>query len=720
MKYSRWTDHLPAWLAYGAVATTGIYEPWEVGWMAVPLVAAVGVEVARLDLGRWRRWLQTFVILVLFLEVPILRRQSGAFLSIVVHLLCMLMGLRLALPREMPQRRQLLLMGFLLFLTTAISTADLEFMAWAVAWAMGSSIVLLQQAWEPSAQLRRGPTPRPPYARSLRWTLACLILAAGFFVFLPRITLGLRPLPWSVSAFSGSAAGLSDSLDLGRAGRIAANSDIVMRIQPPQGMPAAQIPALADRLALLRGVVLEQLDGSQWKRLANTPRATWSAVPMGTWPTREPPLEMTFEPSATTILALPYGDTLMLQSLRGVPFSGGPGSVIRWAYQPPGRQYLNLFGLEGLDDRAGPASDAVAGLSPDTARGSTRADAERPKGAGGPPSSMSGAAFHVNEPQPYGSRRAILLYMGTGGSAPRRFADQTAPGALPPRELAERLSARLKGFTYTLDNPSGSAADPIADFLERSRAGHCEYFASSLALMLRSRGVYARVVNGYRLGPWISEGGYFLVTQNEAHSWVEYYDPDGATWRVADPTPPAPPNAALTQGLMGAIQRWVDAVRFRWDRHVVRFSGEDQTTGFDWAATRLSTLGNIKSWRLGPLKGADSSLPVFLGALLVATAFAVILWRTREFWIHLLGSGAGGSRGLKALRPLLRRTRQSLPPKPGETLRAWLLRLAKEKPGREPALRRLATTAESVAYGDRSDEQELRKLVKAEVGFWKK
>ncbi len=390
MKYSRWTDHLPAWLAYGAVATTGIYEPWEVVWMAIPLLAAAGVEAARLDLGRWRRWLQTFVILVLFLEIPILRRQSGGFLSIVVHLLFMLMGLRLALPRELPQRRQLLLMGFLLFLTTAISTADLEFMAWAAAWALGSSIVMLQQAWEPSALLRRGPTPRPPYARSLRWTLACLIMAAGFFVFLPRISLGLRPLPWSVSAFSGSAAGLSDSLDLGRAGRIAGNSDIVMRIQPPQGMPASQIPALADRLALLRGVVLEELDGVQWKRLASTPRATWSMVPMGTWPTHEPPLEMTFEPSTSPILALPYGDSPMLQSPRGVPLSAGSGSAIRWAYQPPGRQYLNLFGLKGLDDGAGTTSDAVAGLSPDTTWGSTRGDAEGAKRPGGPPSFISG------------------------------------------------------------------------------------------------------------------------------------------------------------------------------------------------------------------------------------------------------------------------------------------------------------------------------------------
>ncbi|MBL0210568.1 MAG: DUF3488 domain-containing protein [Holophagaceae bacterium] len=696
MKYSRWTDHLPAWLAYGAVATTGIYEPWEVAWMAVPLGAAAGVEAARLDLGRWRRWLQTLLILLLALEVPILRRQSGSFLAILVHLLFMLMGLRLSLPRELPQRRQLLLMGFLLFLTTAISTADLEFMAWAAAWVAGTALVLLQQAWEPSALLRRGPVPIPPYARTLRWTLACLLLAGAFFVFLPRITLGLRPLPWSVSAFAGTSAGLSDSVDLGRTGRISGNSEIVMRIQPPQGMAPSQIPVLANRLALLRGVALEKLDGARWDTLAATPRAPWSMVAAGIWPDNEPPLEIILEPSSTPIVALPYCDYPMFQSPRGIPLTRGLGGAIRWSYQPPGRQYLNLFGL----DRREAAGAAEPFRTKD-----------------------QGAKFNVKEPQPFGPRRAILLYTGSTGTAARRFADQTVPGELPARELAQRLSGRLRSFAYTLDNPSGSAEDPIADFLEHSRAGHCEYFASSMALMLRSRGVFARVVNGYRLGPWISEGGYFMVTQNEAHSWVEYYDPDSRLWLVSDPTPPAPPNSALTQGFMGAVQRWADAVRFRWDRHVVRFTGEDQSIGFDWATAKLSAFGNVKSWNFGSLKGTGPSWPVSLVALALATGIAIVLWRARASWLGrlgLAGPGSPGLRSLRPLRPLLRRTRATVPPKKGDTLRAWLLRLAKERPDREPALRKLASTAESVAYGAGTGEQDLKDLVKTELNHWRK
>lgn len=674
MKYSRWSDHLPAWLAYGAVATTGIYEPWEVVWMALPIAAAAGVEAARLDLGRWRRWLQTLLLLLIALEILFMRRQSGGFLAIAVHLIFMLMGLRLALPRELPQRRQLLLMGFMLFLTTAISTADLEFMAWALAWVTGASLVLLQQAWEPSALLRRGPTTQPPYARTLRWTLACLVMAGGFFILLPRITLGLRPLPWSISSFTGSAAGLSDIIDLGNRQRISGNSDIVMRIQPPKGTLDSAIPALAERLALLRGVVLERLDGAKWEPLPSTPRSPWATVSPNEWPTQEPPLEIMLEPISTLILALPYGGYPILQSPRALSLSPGPGASIRWTYRPMGRQYLNIFGLRSAPE------------------------------------------FQVKEPQPFGPRRAILAYTGSEGPVALRFANETAPKDLSPRDLAELLTRRLRTFRYTLENPSGSAADPIADFLFNTRAGHCEYFASSLALMLRSRGVFARVVNGYRLGPWSPEGGYFLVTQNEAHSWVEYFDPEAGFWRVADPTPPAPPNDALISGLMGSIQRWADAIRFQWDRHVVRFSGEDQALGFDWVGTKITAIGKPHSWSFKRMKGSVPSLPATLLALLIFVAITGMLLRTRAFWMAKLRPTGPG--GLRPLRPLLRRTRRDLPPKPGETLRAWLQRLAQAKPEREEALLALTSAAEAVAYGD-AEDRVLKTLVKAEVSHWK-
>ena len=148
------------------------------------------------------------------------------------------------------------------------------------------------------------------------------------------------------------------------------------------------------------------------------------------------------------------------------------------------------------------------------------------------------------------------------------------------------LERALRQFRYTLDNPSGQAANPLEDFLERTQAGHCEYFASAMALMLRARGVPARVVNGFRLGPWIPEGGYFRVSQDQAHSWVEYWDQ--GRWHVADPTPAGAGQGPRGRPLgLGILTRWLDTLRYHWDRHVVRFSDQDQVAGLSWLQARI-------------------------------------------------------------------------------------------------------------------------------------
>src|SRR5262249_36925845 len=86
--------------------------------------------------------------------------------------------------------------------------------------------------------------------------------------------------------------------------------------------------------------------------------------------------------------------------------------------------------------------------------------------------------------------------------------------ALDPRveALAEQITARattsldkaaaMKNYSpshygYTLQLPSTAVADPIANFLFVRRQGHCEYFASSMAVMLRSLRIPSRVVNGF-------------------------------------------------------------------------------------------------------------------------------------------------------------------------------------------------------------------------------
>ena len=83
-------------------------------------------------------------------------------------------------------------------------------------------------------------------------------------------------------------------------------------------------------------------------------------------------------------------------------------------------------------------------------------------------------------------------------------------------------------FRYTLDIERVSQLDPLQEFLFVRRAGHCEYFAAAMAVMLRSLGVPARVVNGFQRGEWNPYGQYYIVRYYDAHSWVEAFMPGWA------------------------------------------------------------------------------------------------------------------------------------------------------------------------------------------------
>ncbi len=104
-----------------------------------------------------------------------------------------------------------------------------------------------------------------------------------------------------------------------------------------------------------------------------------------------------------------------------------------------------------------------------------------------------------------------------------------------PRARVEAMVERLtRDYRYSLDYDRRPHADPVLDFLLRSREGHCEYFASALALLARASGIPARVVGGYRVVE-SSPFGYAVVRERHAHSWVEVWL-DGH-WVTADPTP---------------------------------------------------------------------------------------------------------------------------------------------------------------------------------------
>ena len=96
-------------------------------------------------------------------------------------------------------------------------------------------------------------------------------------------------------------------------------------------------------------------------------------------------------------------------------------------------------------------------------------------------------------------------------------------------EVAKRLERYLAldgNFSYTLNLTAKPkpGVDPIEQFLRDDRRGHCQYFASALVMMLRSQGIPARIVVGYRTDEYNDLGRYYVARQLHAHAWVEGAD----------------------------------------------------------------------------------------------------------------------------------------------------------------------------------------------------
>jgi hypothetical protein len=145
-----------------------------------------------------------------------------------------------------------------------------------------------------------------------------------------------------------------------------------------------------------------------------------------------------------------------------------------------------------------------------------------------------------------------------------------------PGEILARLERHLlENYEYSLEFLAHPAERPVEEFLLRTRRGQCEYFATSLVLMLRARGVPARLVTGFLGGELNPIDGHLVVRQDNAHAWVEAWI-DGQGWTTADPTPPAGRPAFGSPGLGRIAGQLWDFVVFRWDRYVLTYGAADQ------------------------------------------------------------------------------------------------------------------------------------------------
>lgn len=121
-----------------------------------------------------------------------------------------------------------------------------------------------------------------------------------------------------------------------------------------------------------------------------------------------------------------------------------------------------------------------------------------------------------------------------------RLSHEITDGYRTPFEKSIAIESYLRNFPYSLHVLYPPDGREISDFfLFDVQAGYCDYFATAMVVLLRSAGIPARLVMGYAQGSFDSQENRFIVTEADAHSWVEVYFP-GIGWVPFEPTPGLP------------------------------------------------------------------------------------------------------------------------------------------------------------------------------------
>ena len=240
----------------------------------------------------------------------------------------------------------------------------------------------------------------------------------------------------------------------------------------------------------------------------------------------------------------------------------------------------------------------------------------------------------------YGVNSQIGGFVPQNTAINRQFYLQL-PDRLSPRvkDLARSLTAKNRddsvkiellenyfrngGYRYATSGlATGDGA--IEQFLFTTKQGHCEFFASSFALLLRAAGVPCRLVGGYLGGEYNRLGGYYLVADDKAHVWVEAYLA-GKGWVRIDPSRLAS-NAGQVwrpSGPLGVLKRIslaIDSFNHTWNRSVIAYDFEKQVSIVSHIGARWHGFDVIKAVR--------KYLPYLAGFIMIAITLCAVIRST--------------------------------------------------------------------------------------------
>ena len=607
------TDAL-AVLGVLALVTSGKLNVWVSGGVVVALVLALALP---------DRWKQQGLMKLLGVAAPLLalvvqlgRLVVGADpIPIVVEFAAILQVIRLATRRGAIHDHQVILLSLLHLIAGTVLGGGLTYALSLIGFLVltPGALVLSHLRREVEGNYRQGardrtgmPVDVPRILRSRRvisrgflaftsvLSVPVFVFTAILFVLFPRVGFTWLVVP---PIEPRRVVGFSDRVDLGGLGTIRTDPTLVMRVKPDDMGDEPRVR----RNLYLRGAVFDTYDGRTWKRR----RESGGALP---------------DYGGTTVLRRaprPHADRKMEIDLEPIQpqVVFVPGEAIALRVHGRGRGPLNFRSPISLGSHGELLYES---------------------------SDQSGLKYTVFSP-PRGlvmPERLAESEMGRYLSLPRalsprisELSHELSRGQEDPVDIARSLEKALRvGYRYDLGSPSGGAKDPLDHFLFESKRGHCEFYSTAMAVMLRVRGVPSRNVTGFVGGTYNRFGEFYAVRQGDAHSWVEAYLPR-LGWTRFDPTPPssAAPQAA-TEGVVALLREMVEAMAQGWQQNVEGFDLNKQVGLFRQARSLLSDLFGSEDPEASGSPGQASARRrlIALGVLGIVAALAGYVWWRRH------------------------------------------------------------------------------------------
>lgn len=610
------------------------------------------------------------------------------FLISVAEFLISFLLIKLAFKKERKDLTQIMTLSIFVFLSAATLATDFSFLFSFVLFAISLCAALTLYALSEGKETMDKPINHSDkkllfqtLVRNAGITLALSVLfSISIFIFFPRLSLAIFQGTFLAPQHK---SGFSDTVNLAEAGKIFEDASVAMRVEihpaksSARGEGARKSPLQEVNPLYLRGQTLSHFDGFRWtagekksnwlvadafrSRVLKAQKVVRNRFPILT-EERKSFLKKNFslQLGAESFLT----QKIYLESLEGAQLFAVPW-VEEISAKLPQLSVAEDFTLQRPGNFSGRMVYEV------------RSILERPEDKRVLRQGRVGKGEELQKylkiPEMDFSRSKELL---------KKIVSKNDSPFIQAKKIEKFLREE---FQYSLENPVEKSSNPVEKFLFETKRGHCEYFASAMALLLRLAGIPSRVVTGFLAQEWnpnplpmgnsvSKEGGYFLVRGKDAHAWVEAFVggvgyPGSWLWLEFDPSPRIASADLGEEGFWALFKRKLDYLNFLWNAYVLSYDMESQkqlaknvelksvqfsrkldsffAKGREWLQKRRGKMGN--GMVFDRIVSPFYLLPIFL--LLLSVWIGVKL----KYYFKNKGAGKAGAEFYRQMLGLLAR-----------------------------------------------------------------